>query len=298
MRKDCPICGRTGLLKLSNHLANSHQLSCEDRQYYLTDAGPHSRRRHENDYYPLQNQSVSENSEADTYCSLPRKRRRMETVDDPSVSSYDDQEMQSRKRMRNEADDEMSTVSNKDIFSSSDEEMNDSAGIDEADPCEECGESSKEMNDSDESEEADPWGVLIHEAASKLRAKYYEFVQGFQNAGFSEIDTKKRAFSNILPELRKELGNVYSDRLQWMLQMKRDPVHKKIMETRKSFIDDDFFGIVESLDAAIKKRKFLLERMLEDRQHFHDNDDADDEDDDEDDDTVIPYELKNQLHYN
>ena len=164
MRKDCPICGRKGLLKLSNHLANSHQLSCEDRHYYLTDAGPHSRRRHENDYYPLQNQSVSENSEADTYCSLPRKRRRMETVDDPSVSSYDDQEMQSRKRMRNESDDEMSTVSNKDIFSSSDEEcgkspeeMNDSDDRDEADPCEEGGESSEEMNDSDESEKADPW---------------------------------------------------------------------------------------------------------------------------------------------
>ena len=34
-RKDCPICGNKSLLKLSNHLANVHQLSCKDRQSFL-----------------------------------------------------------------------------------------------------------------------------------------------------------------------------------------------------------------------------------------------------------------------
>ena len=51
--------------------------------------------------------------------------------------------------------------------------------------------------DSDESEEADPWGVLIHEAAMELRTKHNELVQSFQNDGFSEIDAKKQAFSEI-----------------------------------------------------------------------------------------------------
>ena len=68
------------------------------------------------------------------------------------------------------------------------------------------------MNDSDE--EADPWGVLIHEAAAELRTKHNELVQSFENNGFSEIDAKKQAFSEILPELRKELGNIYLVRLQ------------------------------------------------------------------------------------
>ncbi len=45
--------------------------------------------------------------------------------------------------MRNESDDDMSTVSNEDIFSSS---------------VEKDGKSSEEMSDSDDSEEADPWG--------------------------------------------------------------------------------------------------------------------------------------------
>ena len=35
MRKVCPICGKKGLLKLSNHLANVHKLSSEERQSYL-----------------------------------------------------------------------------------------------------------------------------------------------------------------------------------------------------------------------------------------------------------------------
>ena len=37
-RKDCPICGKKSLLKLSNHLADFHQLSCEAREQYLIQA--------------------------------------------------------------------------------------------------------------------------------------------------------------------------------------------------------------------------------------------------------------------
>ena len=55
-------------------------------------------------------------------------------------------------------------------------------------------------------------------------------MQSFENYGFSKIDAKRQAFATILPELRKELGNVYMDRLQWMSQLKRDPVHRKIMK--------------------------------------------------------------------
>ena len=65
----------------------------------------------------------------------------------------------------------------------------------------EDAESFEEMNDSYESKEADPWGVLINEAAIKLHTKRNELVQIFQNDGFSEIDAKKQAFLEILPDL-------------------------------------------------------------------------------------------------
>ena len=38
LRKDCPLCGKQSLLKLSNHLADYHHLSTKDRQYYLRQA--------------------------------------------------------------------------------------------------------------------------------------------------------------------------------------------------------------------------------------------------------------------
>ena len=44
------------------------------------------------------------------------------------------------------------------------------------------------------------------------------------------------------------------------------------MKTSDALVADDEFEPDEALVAAVKKRKFLLERMLEDRQHFHDDD--------------------------
>ena len=37
-RKDCPICGKKSLLKLSNHLPDVHQLSLAERQTHLVRA--------------------------------------------------------------------------------------------------------------------------------------------------------------------------------------------------------------------------------------------------------------------
>ena len=89
------------------------------------------------------------------------------------------------------------------------------------------------------------------------------------------------------------MGNIYLDRLKWMTQMKRDPVHRKIMKTKDAFVDEDDFDPDEALTAAIKTRKFLLERLLEDRQYFPDSN----EDDDDDDNVFTPYELKDELNY-
>ena len=267
-RRDCPICSKKNLAKLPNHLADIHQLSGKERQHYLSKA-----------------RSLSDQRESEEMSN--RKRMRSESDDEMSTASSSDEgtskETLSEKRMRNESDDETSTAPDEDIFSSSGEED---------------VESSEEMNDSDQSEEEieDPWGVLIHEAAMELRTKHNEIVQSFQNGGFSEIDAKKQAFSEILPDLRKKLGNIYLDRLKWMTQMKRDPVHRKIIKTKDAFVDEDDFDPDEALTAAIKKRKFLLERLLEDRQYFPDGNEEDD-DDDNDDNVSTPYELKSELNY-
>ena len=71
-----------------------------------------------------------------------------------------EEEMSSPKRIRNESDNQTSTVSNKDIFSSSEDDKSSK----ETDDASNEGESSEETNDSDE--EADPWRALIDEATA------------------------------------------------------------------------------------------------------------------------------------
>ena len=118
-------------MKLSNHLADVHQLSAVERKYYLSGASD-----------PEKPGDMSS-----------RKRKRSDSEDDMSTVARDEgskEEMSCPKRIRSESDDETSTVSNKDIFSSSD----DNKSSEETDDASNEGESSEETNDSDE--EADP----------------------------------------------------------------------------------------------------------------------------------------------
>ena len=105
-RRDCPICSKKNLAKLSNHLADIHQqLSGEERQHYLSKA-----------------KSLSDQREFESEEMLNRKRVRSESDDEMSTASSSDErtskETLSEKRMRNESDDETSTASDEDIFSS------------------------------------------------------------------------------------------------------------------------------------------------------------------------------------
>ena len=161
--KDCPICGKRNLVKLSNHLADIHQLSAVERKYYLSGASD-----------PEKPGDMSS-----------RKRMRSDSEDNMSTVARDEgseEEMSSPKRIRSESDDETSTVSSKDIFSSSADDKSSK----ETDDASNEGESSEETNDSDE--EADPWRVLMDEATAELHTKHSELVQSFENDGFSEID--------------------------------------------------------------------------------------------------------------
>ena len=61
-----------------------------------------------------------------------------------------------------------------------------------------------------------------------------------------------------------------------MNEMKRDPVHRKIMQTKREFIDNDGFDQQEALEAAIDKRKFLIRRHLKDYDIFEQDEENED----------------------
>ncbi len=52
---------------------------------------------------------------------------------------------------------------------------------------------------------------------------------------------------NVLPMLQKELESIYMERFLWMRQLKNDPLHKKIMQTKDAFVDNDDFDPEEAM---------------------------------------------------
>jgi hypothetical protein len=106
---------------------------------------------------------------------------------------------------------------------------------------------------------SDPWTSLKAEAAPQSLSEFQELTQSFTAEGFDENEAKDKSYLLILPKLRKDLQNIYLERLS---QLKRDPVPKNIMETRDVFVNDDNFDHREALEAAIDKRKFLLKRLV------------------------------------
>ena len=114
-----------------------------------------------------------------------------------------------------------------------------------------------------EDEENDPWMPMVEEAMQKYKTGFEEMKMNLIHSGLDEQSAGEKAYSDILPKLQKELESIYMDRLSWMKQLKNDPVHKKIMQTKDAFVDNDHFDPEEAMQAAVK-RKFLIKKLLKD----------------------------------
>ena len=113
-------------------------------------------------------------------------------------------------------------------------------------------------NEGENEEQLDPWLPLIEEAKRRL----------------DEQTARDQAYSNVSPKLQKELESVYMQRLMWMVQLKNDPIHRKIMQTKNALMKNDDFDPEEAMEAAIDKRKFLIRRLLKYYSFTKENDDA------------------------
>jgi hypothetical protein len=152
----------------------------------------------------------------------------------------------------------------------SDEQSVDSFPVTET---EEDENSENSEDDGEIKDEIDPWATMIDDAKATVRPEYDEFMKTLQMDGREESAAKQEAFENVLPELQKEFADVYVDNLRWMKALKKDPVQRKIMKTKETFVNEDSFDPDEALPAAVDKRKFLLKQLLEDQGRFSDSED-------------------------
>ena len=153
----------------------------------------------------------------------------------------------------------------------------DSQGMDSEDDASSTYESESPITTDDdtetEGEEKDPWMPMVDEAMQQHGAAFEEMKNNLIDSGLDEQSAREKAYSNIFPQLQKELEGIYMERLLWMNQLKKDPVHKKIMQTKEAFVGNDDFDPEEAIEAAIDKRKFLIKSVLKNYSFDEENDD-------------------------
>ena len=99
-------------------------------------------------------------------------------------------------------------------------------------------------------------------------SEYEEIKQNFIERELDEESASSQAYSLILPKLQKDLERIYLERLFWMRQLRKNRVHRKVMNTRDEFINSDDFDHEEALEAAVDKKKVSTETSFK-RQYFY-----------------------------
>ena len=105
-----------------------------------------------------------------------------------------------------------------------------------------------------EMDDHDPWETLRQEVEESLSSTYDKRVNTFLKEGVSETITEAKAFNALLPVYKRKLRGLYLHYLQWLERLKH--------ETRHRFMDEVSMDVEEATDAAVERRKFLLNRMF------------------------------------
>jgi hypothetical protein len=131
-------------------------------------------------------------------------------------------------------------------------------------------ESEIESDEEDESmdkEESQPdiCDEIANKAWEQYVSKFEDLVEEYTEQGKEDDDAKQAAYKIILPLYRKTFREEYTNILLKIIQLKKDPTYKAVMESAKRLRDDDDCAAEESIRAAVTKRKHLVNQLVEDQ---------------------------------
>ena len=110
-----------------------------------------------------------------------------------------------------------------------------------------------------------PWDVLVNIAADNLQGTFNETVEKtlaeHQNKDIQEAE--EMAYEELKPNYLSQLISCYKCMVGITATLKKDPVHQRIMRTAKRLREEEESDDDEPVQYAIKKRKFLIERKLD-----------------------------------
>ena len=73
---------------------------------------------------------------------------------------------------------------------------------------------------------------------------------------------ERKTFNELKSNYKQALISNYHDLVQMGNILKKDPIYKQIVVTAKRLRSEEDYDLAESYAWALKKRKFLLERIL------------------------------------
>jgi len=123
----------------------------------------------------------------------------------------------------------------------------------------------EEVEESEEGEEEDdPWAdwadAVIHQYQEPMEDRVAELVDEKE---LPISNAQEIVYGEFLPAMNKCLQNMVVNFSNLNHRLKKDPTWKKIMETAKRAREDDDMDHEESVTHAVKRRKLLLDRVLE-----------------------------------
>lgn len=110
-----------------------------------------------------------------------------------------------------------------------------------------------------------PWNKILTTAHRHLQDDFNDNVKESLNEqpGMSVEEAEDMAYEELEPEYRSEFISNYKQLVRLGTALKRDPLHKKIMSTAKRLVDEEDYDDDEAMQYAIKKRRYLLQRKLD-----------------------------------
>ena len=132
---------------------------------------------------------------------------------------------------------------------------------DDSDEDEDGDSGSDSQNSTDDEDEDDNVWSSIRDPSwtSKLLSAFNEAKKEFQNQGMTADDAHQEAYQHVLPKLRRNIMSNYIRKIVDAAKLHKDPVHKKIMSTKRKLQEDNDYEAQEAIKYAVKKRKFLIQ---------------------------------------
>ena len=126
-------------------------------------------------------------------------------------------------------------------------------------------ESSLDSSDNKDTgeEDIDVWSKIQDEAMKRHDEEYNELLEKHLADGDNEEVATIKAENALVPTYRKEFRQVLFEELKWIHNLKKEPIYKKIVETKNNFVLNDDYDWEEAMESAINKRKYLLKGFFE-----------------------------------